>query len=373
MNSNLKKKRIIFFLPVFSLGGASESITKLSKFLIDQNYSVLLISIGNNIYKQYLKKIGCDICEIKTSRALFAIFTLRNLIKTEINKKYLQTILISNIHYANIISIISCINLRKVKIILTERSSLSELNIYDNFFRFLKNKLIFFLAKYFYRFADLIITNSKFEKNFIKKNFNVKNIKYIYPPSISKVRKSYKIKNQISRVKKIIYVGRLSKEKGVITIIKALSKIEDNYNFLFEIYGDGKEKTNIKKIIKLNNLDKKVLFKGYYKDKTKIFKNANLFINSSLFEGLPNALVQSINHNVFPICSKSPGGNFEVIKYGKLGLSFKTSSSLELKNKILIFFKKDLKLNQKIRIKHMQNFTQTKSNQEYLKTLKNIK
>ena len=83
--------------------------------------------------------------------------------------------------------------------------------------------------------------------------------------------------------------------------------------------------------------------------------------------------MQSINNNIFPICSKSPGGNLEVIKYGELGLSFKTNSSYDLAKKIMFFFKKKLKLNQSKRIKHMQNFTQKKSNQKYLKILKNLK
>ena len=34
MNKKNKKKRIIFFLPLFAVGGASESIIKLTKFLI---------------------------------------------------------------------------------------------------------------------------------------------------------------------------------------------------------------------------------------------------------------------------------------------------------------------------------------------------
>ena len=101
---------------------------------------------------------------MKSKRALFSIFSLRNLIKDEINKEYLQTILISNIHYANLISLISCINLSKVKIILTERSSLSELNIYNNFFRFLKNKLVFFLAKYFYTLPTLSLLTQNLKK-----------------------------------------------------------------------------------------------------------------------------------------------------------------------------------------------------------------
>ena len=372
MNKKIKKQRVIIFLPVFSSGGASESIVKLSKFLNDQSYSISLISIGKNKYKRYLKKIGCEVHEIDNSRALFSIFALRRLIKIDLKKKYLKTILISNIHYANIISYFSCYKLKGIKTIFTERSSLSELFINYNFSNFLKNKLIFFLAKYFYKFANIVITNSKFEKNYIKNNFSVKNVIYINPPSITKIEKNRKNNKKKDNLKKIIYVGRLSKEKGVITILKALSKIKDEYNFKFEIFGEGVEKKTIENFIKEKKMSKKVLFKRFYKNKSKIFKNKDLFINASLFEGLPNALVQSLNYNVFPICSKSPGGNFEVIKYGKLGLAFKTNDSEDLKKKIEFFLKKNLKLPQKTRVNHLQNFTQSRSNQEYLKILKNI-
>ena len=107
MISKIKKKRIIFFLPNFSRGGASESIFKLSKFLINNNFSILIVSLNKNIYKKELKKIGCDVFEIQSKKVLFAIFKLRRLIKSEISKNHIKTILISNIHYANIISIIS--------------------------------------------------------------------------------------------------------------------------------------------------------------------------------------------------------------------------------------------------------------------------
>ena len=68
MNIKDKKQRLIFFLPVFIYGGAAESIIKLSKFLIDHNYSILLISIGKNVHKKYLKKIGCNVIELNTNR-----------------------------------------------------------------------------------------------------------------------------------------------------------------------------------------------------------------------------------------------------------------------------------------------------------------
>ena len=373
MNIKNNKHRIIFFLPVFGFGGASESIIKLAKFLNDHNFSISLISIGKNVHKKYLKKIGCEVYELNARRALFSVFLLRNLIKKDLNKKYFQTTLISNIHYANIVSFISCFKLKNLKIIFTERSSLHELSISNNFLKFIKNKFIFYMAKSLYKYADLVIANSKYEKNYIKDNFNVKNIKYIYPPSILKVKPNYKKNKNYNNLKKIIYVGNLFKEKGAITIVKALSKIRKDLNFIFEIYGEGYEKKNIKNFIIQKKLSKKVFFRGFHKNKSKIFKNKDLFINASWYEGLPNALVQSINNNIFPICSKSPGGNSEVIKYGKLGLYFKTGDSNDLKKKILFFFKNKMSLNEKLRINHMKNFTQEKSNEKYLKTLNNIK
>ena len=84
--------------------------------------------------------------------------------------------------------------------------------------------------------------------------------------------------------------------------MKALNNIKIKYKFIFEIYGDGEDKNKVKKFIDLNRMNKIAQIKGFEKDKKAIFKNAVLFINASKFEGLPNAMVQSLNYNVYPIC-----------------------------------------------------------------------
>ena len=366
-----KQKRLIFFLPSFILGGAGESIFKLSKFLVKHNFSILIISLGKNYYKKDFKKINCEIAEIDSSKTLFSIFKLRELVKNESKKNFEKIIFISNLNYANVISIISLINLNKIKVILTERSSISELNYSKNLSNKLKNMLIYFFAKILYRFSDLIITNSKFEKNYIRNKFQLNNLICIHPPSIKNIIKKTSNNNH-KKILNIIYVGRLSREKGIFIILKALKNLNKKYKFLFNLYGDGPERKSIEEFIKINNLNKKVSLKGFIKDKDLIFKNTDLFINASLWEGLPNALVQSINYNVFPICSDAPGGNMEVIKNGKLGMSFKTNDEKDLKKKVEKFLIKRLKLNNKIRIQHLKNYTELESNQNYLKTLNKL-
>ena len=372
MVKKIKEKKIIFFLPTFALGGASDSIFILSKFLVKKNFSILVVSIGKNDYRNEFIKLGCDIIEINSKRSLFSIFKLRKIIKNEIKKEYLNTILISNIHYANIISLIACFKIKKLKIVLTERSSLSELNIFNNFISFIKNKLILLLAKYLYHFSDLVITNSIYEKKYIKNEFKVKNVKCIHPPSIKNINRNFKKIKKFEK-KRFIYVGRLSSEKGVDIIINALSIVNKKYKFLFKIYGEGKDKLMLQNLVKSYRMQKKIIFKGFSSNKDRIFNNTDLFINASKFEGLPNAMVQSLNYSTFPICTNSPGGNMEVIKFGKLGLSFKTDDIFDLKKKIEFFIRNKLRLNNKIRIKHLKKFTEENSNIKYLEILNKLR
>ncbi len=365
----LKRKRLIFFLPNFGLGGAAESIFKLSKFLVKRNFSILIISIGKNFYKKEFKKINCEIFEIKSIRTLFSIFKLRELVVNESKKKFEKIIFISNINYANIISIVSLLNLDNIKIILTERSSISELNYSDNLLENLKNRIIYFLAKFLYKFSDLIITNSNYEKKYIRAKFKLNNVICIHPPSIEKIIKNKQTKLDHKRTPNIIYVGRLSKEKGIFVILKALSKIRKNYKFFFNIYGNGPDKKSIENFIKNHSLKNVVKLNGFIDNKKSIYKNADLFINASLWEGLPNALVQSINYNVYTICSDAPGGNLEVIKNGEFGMSFKINDDNDLKNKIIKFLNKKFKLNKTSRTNHLRKYTEIKSNQKYLDIL----
>ena len=95
MKFKTKKIRLIFFLPVFSLGGASESILKLTRFLKKNNFSILIISLGKNYLRKEFKKINCEVCEINASRAIFSILKLRKRIVREINKNFYKTIFIS--------------------------------------------------------------------------------------------------------------------------------------------------------------------------------------------------------------------------------------------------------------------------------------
>ena len=98
---------------------------------------------------------------------------------------------------------------------------------------------------------------------YLKKKYGISS-KTLFPPSITYIRNTNKknIKNNFKKAKvKIITVCRLSKEKNIYEIIKAISKIKKKVSLY--IIGVGGEKKNITKFIKSLNLESKVKLIGF--------------------------------------------------------------------------------------------------------------
>ena len=233
------KFNIIFFLPSFTKGGAAYSIYKLCKNLNKKHYKIHILCLGKCELKRDLKKHVSAITELNTNRVFKTYFFLNHYVQKIYNQNKYKTIFISNLHYANIISLLSIKKNKDIKLILTERTSLEQLKIHYSFFDLIKKFLILNLVKLTYKKANLIIANSKREAKDISTLCSCKT-KYIYPPSFNKKIKSKKV-NSLKKSWNILTVGSLVKEKGLNTIIEALAKI-DNDNFKFDIFGKEYDK-----------------------------------------------------------------------------------------------------------------------------------
>ena len=323
----MKKKNLVFFLPNYSPGGAGKSILNICKYLNKKKYNIFIISIGKNYYKKILNVYCAKIIEIEKSSTLISL----NKIKKHLNiLKKENTILISNINYANALFVLYFKIIYNFKLILVERTPLQELFIYFGLKDFIKKLIIKFIVKYFYRYADEIVANSKkTAKDF--SFFTKKKCLYIYPLTIDKLimsKKKILKKNELN----LLTIGRLSKEKNILEQLKALSILKDK-NFFLYILGDGAEKKGINMFIKRNKLNAKII---RYSDKIKhkLLKNCNLYICSSLFEGFPNAIVDALNYNTPVISSKNHGGIKEIILNKRGGELYDVGNQDQLAKKI---------------------------------------
>ena len=258
-------------------------------------------------------------------------------------KKDQKNIFISNIHFSNILSIFFLRKIDNLKIVLFERTSLKELDIFINLKSFIKNKIVKFLINCQYKKADLILSNSKStQKEFSRIDLNSK---VVYSGAIKSLQK---IKRKYSKsVFNIICVGRLEKQKHYFTLINAISLIKKK-KFILKIFGEGELKGRIKELIKDKELEKKIILMGHENSKSKIYKNVDLLVHCSLFEGLPNVLVEAMNYNIPMIVAKSTGGISEILCSGKYGEMFEPQNFIELSKKISKFLDDPTKLRKKV-------------------------
>ena len=125
-----------------------------------------------------------------------------------------------------------------------------------------------------YRKANAIVTNSTRSSTDLNKITGLK-VKTIFSPSyipayLLKKRRNKKIKN-------LIAVSRLSKEKNILYLLKAVNFIKDK-KFILRIIGDGGEKKDLISFVSKNGLSDKVNFLNYkknikkYLDEIKFYK-----------------------------------------------------------------------------------------------------
>ncbi len=190
-----------------------------------------------------------------------------------------------------------------------------------------KNKKFSLFKKIFLSMVDCVIVPGNLHKRFIKNlNFNKK----IFVTKSVGIIKPFAKKKFSSRLKKIkiIYIGRISREKNLELLFKL---IKSSSNLSLSIY--GKDEENLELNLK-SNLKKKIKFKGSIFNKKIKFeiKKYDLLILPSKFEPWGLVIEEAIYNGIPVISSNKVGCNQDLISTLKVGYVFKNNSIESLKN-----------------------------------------
>ena len=131
----------------------------------------------------------------------------------------------------------------------------------------------------------------------------------------------------------VAYLGRLSEEKGISTLIKAVAGID---RLTLKIAGDGPERKNLQEMVKELKL-KQVEFVGHItgEDKWNFLRNAIcMVIPSKWYENFGLSILESMAVGT-PVIGSNLGGIPHIIKDRQNGLIFDHSKPEDLKQKIL--------------------------------------
>jgi glycosyltransferase involved in cell wall biosynthesis len=115
----------------------------------------------------------------------------------------------------------------------------------------------------------------------------------------------------------LVAAGRLSIEKGHRDLVEALARLDDS-SVSAVILGSGPEQTALERQIRTAGLTDRVVLGGFRQDVLRCLAGADLVVNPSLTEGLPNVVLEAMSVGT-PVVATDVGGVSEIIEHGKTG------------------------------------------------------
>ena len=359
------KKKLIFFYPSFERGGATKILIRVINYLLKKNIEIYLFS-HNASYKDFIKskKLTIRGSNIKNkSRLYFNLLTTINLLKFLIQNNEKNTIFSFQSHLPAII----LAKLFKKKIIIRNSEEIFGATKYAD--KKVHAFITLMLKAVFYNLADTIIAiSTKSKKSLEKIIINKNKVKLIYNPYLVN-NNNFKKKKNSNNSFNILCVGRLTKQKNFILVIKVINVLVKQYpNIILTVVGDGPLKRDL-----IKSANKNIKFLNWTNNIKKYFLKSDLFILSSYYEGLPNALIEAAYYNV-PSISTDCSGAKDILLNNKGGYIIRINNFMELKEKIIIVMNKykDAKKKASYAKKNVSNYSILNCEKYYQLALKEL-
>lgn len=117
----------------------------------------------------------------------------------------------------------------------------------------------------------------------------------------------------------IIAVGRLSAEKDYMTLLQAFSQVRKRVRSKLIILGEGEERERLEAAVRSLGLKDDVDMPGFIVNPFSYIARANVLVLSSLYEGLPNVLIQSLVLGTPVVSTDCESGPREILNNGEYG------------------------------------------------------
>ncbi|MBH07424.1 MAG: glycosyl transferase family 1 [Phycisphaeraceae bacterium] len=115
-------------------------------------------------------------------------------------------------------------------------------------------------------------------------------------------------------------VGRLSTEKGFCLLIRAVhALVERGLDLELWIAGEGDQRGDLEDMVERYDLAGRVRLLGFVEDTISLYHALDLFVLSSLREGLPNVVLEAMSMHV-PVVVTQVGGVGDLIQHEQTGL-----------------------------------------------------
>jgi len=336
------EKKITFLVSSLSGGGAENVCVNIANKFAENNWEVDLVVLNllnETYYSRLSDKVNLVVLNVKHVR--YSIIPLLRYIYKFKSRKYL----VFN-HELSVLLVILRF-LLKLKINIVSRN-ISVLSIKIKQFEsgnFWLRYIVGPLIKYFYHKIDHVVNQCKNMREDLISIYPqlINNSSIIYNP-ISKHIIDYASKYDLNKIEKknyLLCVGRLEQVKSFHYAIEGFAGIANKFPDLrLKIVGKGNLEKELKQKALDLNVSNRVDFEGFQKDITPYYLYAKGTVLTSMYEGYPNVLIESIAMNTPVVAFDCPGGTNEIIQNGLNGYLVKNQNIEDLKIKLSDLLKK---------------------------------
>lgn len=307
--------KISFFIGSMAGGGAERVISILANHYCEKGWDVdIALLLKNEVGYKLNENINIvNLCGKHNSYFKNAISWIVN-IRKYIKKRKPDRV-VSFIGRINALVLMSTFGM-KVPIIVSERNDPKH-DGRGNFMLKMCN------MSYGFKHCKAIVHQTKYEESCFDSSLAPKS--HIIPNPIE-----VKTEKGTPQKGRIITAGRLGPQKRHTMLINAVTQLSKKFpEIKADIYGDGELKNSLQELIDSNNVTESIVLKGNVSDLHTQIADADIFVMTSDFEGLSNALLEAMMLGLPCISTNYPGAD-EVINDGVNGLLVPMGNEEEL-------------------------------------------
>ncbi|MGP9801367.1 glycosyltransferase [Rheinheimera sp. NSM] len=312
-------KRVTCLISTLAGGGAEGVCVNICSSLADRGGSIelLVLNLDNAINKRQLSgSVKLTSLGVQHARASF-LPLLRHL-----NKTKPSTVIAFNYELMVVMVMLRPCLRFKFRLIARNINNLSKNTLREKIS--IKDLFVGFLTRKLYRYVDHIVNQCEgMRQDFIDvTDVSRDKTSVIYNPVNRCIEQLAEEQSQLKVAKEnfILCVGRLEEQKAFHYAIAAFSLIVKDFRGLrLKFVGDGSLKPELQALAATLNVTDYVDFEGYSQDIGAYYQRARLTLLTSMYEGFPNVLVESITVGTPVVSFDCQSGPSEIVKDGVNG------------------------------------------------------
>lgn len=303
--------RLVFVIPTVGAGGAERVAAILCNAWQKLGHEVHLITFEDDraeshyFLERHIQVHRLDLLRQSRSFANFAYLNLKRVYRIRRTLRLIAPdAVVSFMPEPNVLTILASLG-KSWPVIVSERVHPAYLPL---------GRFPAIMRKLTYRYAAAVVAQARSIAEYIDKTFDVSSTIIPNPIDLTSFIAPERGQAEHPGTKRIISLGRLESQKGFDVLLNAFARLSTRFpDWTLVIFGEGSRRAALEQQIFELGLHTRVQMPGIITDVASELQQTDIYVQSSHFEGTPNAVIEALACGCPVVATDCPGGTREII------------------------------------------------------------